>query len=276
VIAGLLANVIDLRADRAIGIMGKKQLAEDEQVHLSDVKEFKLVMWLLSLNCVVIYICVMVFNGIASNFYQKRFGFSTVMAGMVIAITYGISAVCTPFIGFSVDKYGKRTYLIVCSSVLCLIPHIVLAALPNCDGCIDGIFMLIFLGIGYSIYASVIWAAIPYVVEEKTIGTAYGVTTAIQNMGLFAAPLIVGAIADGTTMKHGYFWVSIFFVACATVGVITGVNIFFLNNRQDLKLNLPQKDFVEEQEEDDTHEQFLPDAKNDSARRSQARKSFGH
>jgi hypothetical protein len=69
VIAGMICNWIDLKADKMMGIVGKKTLGDDEQVRLSDIKTFGLVFWLLSVNCVVIYICVIVFNGIASNFF---------------------------------------------------------------------------------------------------------------------------------------------------------------------------------------------------------------
>ena len=70
------------------------------------------------------------------------------------------------------------------------------------------------LGIGYALYASVMWASIPLVVEAKTLGTAYGLTHAFLNLGLAFAPLIVGTIADDTTAGHGYMWASAFFAAC--------------------------------------------------------------
>jgi Na+/melibiose symporter-like transporter len=67
----------------------------------------------------------------------------------------------------------------VVASILALVPHVAYAAIPNCDECLEGVFMLVFLGMGYSIYASVIWASVPFVVDVKAIGTAYGVITAI-------------------------------------------------------------------------------------------------
>lgn len=49
----------------------------------------------------------------------------------------------------------------------------------------------VLIGIGYSIYATAIWGSIPYTVPEKVIGSAFGMTTALQNSGLVVAPLIV-------------------------------------------------------------------------------------
>lgn len=51
---------------------------------------------------------------------------------------------------------------------------------------------LISIGVGYSLYAAAIWPSIAYVVEKKCLGTAYGITTAIQNAGLAFVPLISG------------------------------------------------------------------------------------
>ena len=52
---------------------------------------------------------------------------------------------------------------------------------------------LALLGIGYSVYAAALWGCIPYTVPAKLIGTAYGITTAVQNVGLTISPLIASA-----------------------------------------------------------------------------------
>ena len=71
------------------------------------------------------------------------------------------------------------------------------------------------VGIGYSIYGAAIWASIPYVVKPQTLGTAFGVTTAVQNGGLALFPTIGGAINKATADKegslHGYRGVRIIF-----------------------------------------------------------------
>ena len=65
------------------------------------------------------------------------------------------------------------------------------------------------VGIGYSIYAAALWGSIPYVVEAKTVGTAFGICTAIQNIGLSVAPTVGSAIHDATpNIDFGFKWVS--------------------------------------------------------------------
>ncbi len=40
------------------------------------------------------------------------------------------------------------------------------------------------LGLFYSIYVSVLWPAIPLVVDAKFEGTAFGIANCVQNLGL--------------------------------------------------------------------------------------------
>lgn len=114
--------------------------------------------------------------------------------------------------------------------------------IPDCDGCYWGAISLAFLGLGYSVYASVMWASIPYTVMPKTVGTAFGVATAVQNFGLAVGPLIAGALIDGTSLQDGYFWVSfsqasIFFISMGVLGIISAVMLGIVDKRNGGVLN---------------------------------------
>ena len=52
---------------------------------------------------------------------------------------------------------------------------------------------LVFLGLAYSIYAGALWSSVPYVVRPNELGTAFGLLTSIQNIGLTILPLAVAA-----------------------------------------------------------------------------------
>jgi hypothetical protein len=72
--------------------------------------------------------------------------------------------------------------MIVASTVILFAAHVTNMFLPNCnpgDHCYSELGPLILIGIGYSIYAAALWGSIPYVVEAKTVGTAFGFCTAI-------------------------------------------------------------------------------------------------
>jgi MFS family permease len=101
---------------------------------------------------------------------------------------------------------------------------------------------MVLLGVGYSLYAAVMWASIPLVVKPEAVGTAFGVTTSVQNFGLAFAPMIIGEIQDTTTKGHGYFYVSftqvsVFLFICGFLGVLNAVWLFFEDKRNGGKLN---------------------------------------
>ena len=114
-------------------------------------------------------------------------------------------------------------YLILISALCVTLSHVIFICLPDCNQCYDGPPVLILLGFGYAVYATVMWACVPFVVEAKTVGTAFGVTTAVQNIGLGTVPILVGVIKDNTSMKDGYFWVTFFFICMGILGIITGI-----------------------------------------------------
>ena len=102
---------------------------------------------------------------------------------------------------------------------------------------------MVFLGLGYSIYASVIWASIPYLVQHKVAGTAFGTATAMQNFGLAVGPILVGVIQENSSKDGGYYWVSFFFVMAGIIGIATSIGIFLIDMRRGgiLRSNRPQE-----------------------------------
>jgi len=51
--------------------------------------------------------------------------------------------------------------------------------MPKCNRCYYEMGPLILLGAGNAIYTAVVWGAIPYTVEPRNLGTAYGIITSI-------------------------------------------------------------------------------------------------
>ncbi|CAG9327828.1 im:7160594_2 [Blepharisma stoltei] len=226
---GFALIAMDKKRDIKLGVLDKK--IESDKVKWSDLKTFNFSFWLISINCLVVYICVLCFNNIASDYFQTRFGFSSVIAGVLISITYSISAVLCPIIGFYIDRVGNRATLITISAVIMVIVHTIFIIIPDCDQCAWGALDLVLLGLGYSLYASVMWASVPLVVEPKTVGSAFGIVTAIQNFGLAFGPMVVGAIHDNSSGEDGYLWVSFFFIIMGILGVITAI-ILQINDKK--------------------------------------------
>ena len=84
--------------------------------------------------------------------------------------------------------------------------------------------MLTCLGIYLSIFAAIIWACIPPLIDKKYVGTAYGIVYCIKNLGTYiyiyiylivlcTGPIFMGAIID----SYGY--VTLFYCMIVTVSI---------------------------------------------------------
>ena len=190
------------------------------------MKFFGLSYWLLCVNCLLLYASVFCFNHIASNYFQERFKYNSIEAGSIISITYLVGAILCPIFGRIVDKIGRRVDFMLFSNITVTLAHACFLVTPESHRPIYPIFYMILMGFGYSIYAAVMWASIPYLVTEKVAGTAFGMATAMLNLGLSVGPLLVGYIQGEATKDKGYFWVSFFFVMVGTLGVATSIMLY--------------------------------------------------
>lgn len=112
---------------------------------------------------------------------ETKYCLSSTVAPKYYGIPYIISGVASPFLGYLVDKIGRRALLIMFSSVFIIAAHVTTMLLPSTCPVPSSseVGPLILIGIGFTIYAAALWPSIPYVVEAKTIGTAFGITFAL-------------------------------------------------------------------------------------------------
>jgi len=52
------------------------------------------------------------------------------------------------------------------------------------------------MGIAFSLVPAVMWPSVAYIVDEKKLGTAFGLMTMIQNIGLAGFNLMIGLAND--------------------------------------------------------------------------------
>ena len=118
-------------------------------------------------------------------------------AALIMSIPYFISACISPFLGFVVDRIGKRAVIATVAPALLVAVHLTLARTG-----LPGQYPLIGQGLAYSAFAAALWPSVPYVVDDKYVGTAYGVITAVQNLGLATIPLAAAGIYKSSGNKY--------------------------------------------------------------------------
>jgi len=99
--------------------------------------------------------------------------------------------VFTPLFGWLVDRVGKRSLFMMFGSLL-LMPVYLLMAYTR----ISLYVPMAMMGIAFSLIPAVMWPSVAYVVEESKLGTAYGLMTLIQNIGLAGLNLLIGWAND--------------------------------------------------------------------------------
>lgn len=240
-VCSLCVVPIDRTAERKLaeqhGVVLNRELPEEERVRLTDVKYFGLPFWLLSASCIVVYGTVLPFNNIASTFISFSYichgrccpasdvkndcpaqKSATKQANNYMMIPFVISAVVSPFLGGLVDRFGYRAVATTLSALVLGGVHLSLVFLSGSVGNVA--VPLVFMGIGYSIYAAAMWPSMPYIVPMKQLGTAYGLITMLQNIGLSLFPLIVAALRNS---GPDYRYVSIFFACLGLLGFLVGI-----------------------------------------------------
>ena len=96
-----------------------------------------------------------------------------------------------------VDKIGKATSWMIIGSILVFTAHIIIAFCPSVP--FFGFTAIGLLGIGYSLVPAAMWPSVPKLVPEKVLGTAYSLIYWIQNLGMWAVPIIVGFVMRNDT-----------------------------------------------------------------------------
>lgn len=244
-----LLNIIDKRTDdkeaeikKQLGIVEEKKGGGDEAINLKYITEFPLIFWWIVLSCVLNYICLFVFIFNSKTFLKNRYNVKEDIVTKYMTIPYLMAACLTPFIGLLVDKIGSRVYLLLGSSCVMTLAHVLLLVLPHNTNpnqkpvnMANFLVPLVLLGLFYSIYAAVLWPCIPIVLKEAEVGTGFGVATAVQNIGLTIVPILYGAI-DNNFTTVGQNKTEIMFISFGVVAILTAVFIYLEDQKNNGKL----------------------------------------
>lgn len=227
---------IDKKKDRLLKDSESNETIESEKFKLRDVKKLTINYWLVIINYLATASVVYCFSNITSGYFQIRFGYDEVHAGNIMSAVFGVCALLSPIIGIIVDRIGKRLTMIVVADFVIMSTHILFILTPDGSEPIHPIFYLIFIGLAYSVHSTALWSALPFTIEEKILGTAYGGSYSIVNCGFFIVPLAIGSLQETKTM-HGYFWVGIFLIILAFIGICTGLALLILDKKKGGNLN---------------------------------------
>jgi nitrate/nitrite transporter NarK len=189
----LIYSIVDYRFDKQV--QQTKLLSDDEQFHFSDL--VKLVtnrsFIFVTLLCMTFYSAVFPFQSFSPDFLLNKFGLTQEMSGRIASLLSVGTIFFTPLIGLFVDKKGRSASLMIVGSLLLVLIHLTFALTT-----FSPIALMIVLGVAFSLVPAAMWPSVAKIVNEKQIGSAYGTMFAVQNLGLWAFPLLIGIVLDKT------------------------------------------------------------------------------
>ena len=164
---------------------------ETDKVTFSELFGLGRSYWYVVLLCVTFYSAIFPFQTFAIKFFQEAHGTTREHAGELSALITLFSMIFTPMFGYLVDRVAKRSLFMMFGSLL-LVPVYLMMAYANVSLWLP----MAMMGVAFSLVPAVMWPSVAYIVQENRLGTAYGLMTAIQNIGLFGFNIAIGWAND--------------------------------------------------------------------------------
>jgi MFS family permease len=130
----------------------------------------------------------------AIEYFQHVKGLTLQQAGNVNSGVFAAAVFATPLFGLLADRFGHRALLLTLGTVLLPVTFIVLG-LTDLSPWISTVLM----GLSFSLVPAIIWPATTLIVEPRRLGTALGLITLLQNVGLWSSNRIAGWLADNAS-----------------------------------------------------------------------------
>ncbi|OGC01190.1 MFS transporter [candidate division KSB1 bacterium RBG_16_48_16] len=169
-------------------------LLEGEKIQKIDLKRIFTMQpsfWYVVLLCVTFYSAIFPFQTFAVKFFMEQHGLTREVASRSSSLIVLAAMIGTPLFGLLIDKVGRRASLMMLGSILILPVYLVLAY-----STIHPLFSMLAMGVAFSLVPAAMWPSVALIVDQERLGTAYGLMTMIQNIGLAGFNLLIGFAND--------------------------------------------------------------------------------
>ena len=189
VVACIVYYGMDRRVAREFDV---PQPSPSDRFVWSDLWRFDRSFWYIIGLCVTFYSVIFPFRStFAIKYFQHAHSVTLQEAGALNGYVFLAAIIATPLFGLTADKLGHRAAFM---SLGCFLLAAVFPILAYTDAPLW--VTTVMIGIAFSLVPAIIWPAVPYLVEPKRLGTAYGLMTMVQAMGLTAINLLAGMLND--------------------------------------------------------------------------------
>jgi len=238
-------SFMDIKLEKESGERGEEK---DDPFKVKDLKLIftSKVFWLVALLCVLYYSAIFPFQKYAVNMLQCNLGYSAKAAGAVFSVFPLGAAAITPILGNFLDRKGKGATMLILGALLMIFCHLSFAFLvPATKSIVITFLSIVLLGISFSLVPAALWPSVPKLVDNRLLGSAYAVIFWIQNIGLYAFPMIIGAVLTATNvgvedpLKFNYTVPMLVFVSLGVLALLFGFWLKYEDKRKGYGLELP-------------------------------------
>ncbi len=235
-LVSLAANVVyiimDKKAEKALNLADE---SGEDKIVLSDIKFFKSRFWYVTLLCLAFYSAIFPFTALSTDFFVDKWSIIRVVepsggflhqafnnffhmfstAGGITSIPIFASMIAAPFAGHLLDKYGKRATVMIYGSLFLIVSHLLLGVTD-----VYPAYPMIILGLAFVLVPAAMWPCIPMIVDKKRVGTAFGLMTMIQAIGLSVFPFLNGLMRD---LTNTYTASMLMFASLGVAGLVFAI-----------------------------------------------------
>lgn len=221
---------------------------KEDPFKISDLKYiFKSkVFWVVALLCVLYYSAIFPFQKYAINMLQCNLKYTEEQAALVFFVFPLGAAAITPFLGRYLDRVGKGATMLIFGAILMIACHLTFAfILPATQSTVIAYIGIVLLGISFSLVPASLWPSVPKLIDGKLLGSAYAMIFWIQNIGLYAVPMLIGSVIEMTNVgvtdevQRDYTWPMVIFASFGVLALIFGLVLKMLDRKHHYGLELP-------------------------------------
>jgi MFS family permease len=256
IMAGALTFIVytfmDAKADKQTGEV-EESTGEDE-FKFSDIGKILGNPGFLAIAglCVLFYSAIFPFQKFATEMLANKLEVSVDVASSIFSWFPIGAMILTPIIGFFLDKKGLGATLMFFGAILLTVSHLIFAFIPEESfNTFTAILTIIILGTAFSLVPASLWPSVPKIIEDKLLGSAYGLIFWIQNIGLLAVPILIGwslsvsnpgvaeAIAAGEAVKYDYTTPELIFAGFGVAAMVLALVLKAIDKKKGYGLDLP-------------------------------------
>lgn len=187
-VAALAFRVLDARRAQ----LAASAAVIHERIRWSEIWKFDLSYWyILGLHVLYAAVFFPFRQTYAIEYLQHAKGLTLQQAGYVNSGVFAAAVFATPFFGLLGDRFGHRALMLTLGTLLLPVTFAVLGLTELSPWVATAL-----MGVSFSLVPAIIWPATTLIVDPRRLGTALGVITLLQNVGLWGSNRLAGWLAD--------------------------------------------------------------------------------